>query len=83
MAIPAAISGRSGPGTAPTGTGSAMCWYISAAAVSPANGGCPVRHSKNVAVAAYTSPAGLAGSPANCSGGAYASVPPRADRSPA
>ena len=83
MAIPAAISGRSGSGTASTGTGSAMCWYISAAAVSPRNGGCPVRHSKNVAVAAYTSPAGLAGPPPNCSGGAYASVPPRADRSPA
>ena len=36
-----------------------------------------------MAVAAYTSPAGLAGSPANCSGGAYASVPPRAEVSPA
>ena len=81
LARPAATSGRTGSGTASTGTGWNMCWYSSACAVSPWNGGRPVRHSKNVAVAAYTSPAGLLGSPENCSGGAYASVPPAA-RSP-
>ncbi len=83
LAIPAATSGRTGSGTASTGTGWDTCWYNSAAAESPRNGGRPVRHSKNVAVAAYTSPAGLAGPSANCSGGAYASVPPAAVRSPA
>jgi hypothetical protein len=36
-----------------------------------------------VAVAAYTSPAGLAGPPPNCSGGAYTSVPIASARSPA
>ena len=34
-------------------------------------------------MAAYTSPAGLAGPPPNCSGGAYASVPAGTGRSPA
>ena len=36
-----------------------------------------------MAVAAYTSLAGLAGAPVNCSGGAYASVPAGIGRSPA
>ena len=36
-----------------------------------------------MAVAAYTSPAGLAGAPENCSGGAYANVPAAPGRSPA
>ena len=77
------MSGRTGSGTASTGTGWDICWYSSAWAVSPRNGGRPVRHSKNVAVAAYTSPAGVAGSPAICSGGAYISVPAGIGRSPA
>ncbi len=45
LAIPAATSGRSGPGTGSSGTGSKRCWRTSSAAVSPLNGGRPVRHS--------------------------------------
>ena len=45
LAIPAVTSGRSGAGTGSSGTGTDRCWYSSASAVSPVNGGCPVRHS--------------------------------------
>ena len=45
LASPAATSGRSGSGTGSSGTGWDRCWYSSRSAVSPVNGGRPVRHS--------------------------------------
>ncbi|HEY6496326.1 MAG TPA: hypothetical protein VIZ43_23845 [Trebonia sp.] len=43
--MPAAITGRNGSGTSSSGTDAVRCWLSSASVVSPANGGCPVRHS--------------------------------------
>lgn len=68
FANPRRISGRTGSGASDSGTGASMCWTASSAKFSPAKGLCPVRHSKKVAVAAYTSAAGEAGSPCHCSG---------------
>ena len=45
LAIPAVTSGRTGSGTGSSGTGTTMCWCSSRSAVSPVNGGRPVRHS--------------------------------------
>ena len=68
LARPRRISGRTGSGASVSGTGASMCWTASSAKFSPSYGLRPVRHSKKVAVAAYTSAAGEAGRPCHCSG---------------
>src|SRR5690606_27643277 len=70
FAVPLATRGRRGSGTSATSTGAVRCWFISATR-SPANGRRPVTHSTNTHVAAYTSAAGVAGSPRHCSGAMY------------